>query len=485
MLFSSVIFILFFLPLVLLLYYYCPATKGRNYILLFASLLFYGWGEPGYIIVMLASILLNYRIALLISTPPLHTHSSNTARLWLFPGIALNVLILFYFKYFWFSIEKYINPVLSLLSKPELSVREIALPLGISFYTFQAISYLVDVYKNPSMVQKNILDMGLYITFFPQLVAGPIVRYHDINQQIACRTHSIDAFAGGIKRFITGLSKKVLLANSLGEIADHIFVLPSVSVPAPVLWIAILAYTLQIYYDFSGYSDMAIGLGRMFGFTIPENFNYPYISKSIREFWRRWHISLSTWFRDYLYIPLGGSRKGQIRTVLNLWFVFFITGLWHGPQRHFIVWGLGHGFLMFAERMFGKKLSMFLKYQALKTILGHIYALTGVLLLWVFFRLGVFESAEFIKNLFDFHKVTTLSGIGFSFFTVYRRFPIVLFFAVCFAFPWWKKITVFHNHAIFQKYGEILRYACAIALLFLSMSSLANSVYNPFLYFRF
>jgi alginate O-acetyltransferase complex protein AlgI len=244
-------------------------------------------------------------------------------------AIAVNLAALFWFKYLDFALEV-AAPVFRAARLPEPRVRDIVMPIGISFYTFQSISYLIDVYKKPALVQRNILDLGLYITFFPQLIAGPIVRYHDINEQIGQRTHSVPLFTEGVERFITGLAKKVLLANTLAETADGIFALPFESVPAYYAWLAIIAYTLQIYYDFSGYSDMAIGLGKFFGFSIPENFNYPYSAVSIRDFWRRWHISLSSWFRDYVYIPLGGNRKGAARTVFNLYLVFFITGLWHG-----------------------------------------------------------------------------------------------------------------------------------------------------------
>jgi alginate O-acetyltransferase complex protein AlgI len=291
---------------------------------------------------MLFSIAINYRIGILLGDVKINRRGVLAV------GILINISLLFYFKYFIFF-ERVINKIFRVIDYPQfqLPLLNIALPIGISFYTFQSISYLVDVYKNPVLIQKNILDLGLYISFFPQLIAGPIVRYHDINEQIKERSHSINLFVSGIERFIIGLSKKVLIANTMAMTADRIFVLPSNSVPYYYLFLGIICYTFHIYYDFSGYSDMAIGLGRMFGFNILENFNYPYISKTITEFWRRWHISLSSWFKDYLYIPLGGNRKGRKRTTINLFIVFFTTGLWHGAEINFVLWGLGHGLLLF------------------------------------------------------------------------------------------------------------------------------------------
>ncbi|MDR2477552.1 MAG: MBOAT family protein, partial [Treponema sp.] len=309
MLFSSITFIVCFLPLTLLVYYYCPTVRAKNAALLLASLVFYAWGEPAYIVIMLVSILANYRVGLCLGG----TSRAISARRWMLAaGIAINLLLLFYFKYFVFS-ERVFNKIVRIAQFPQLQlpILNIALPLGISFYTFQSISYLVDVYKTPALVQKNILHLGLYISFFPQLIAGPIVRYHDINEQIHERAHSGNSFARGIERFIAGLAKKVLIANTMAAAADSIFALPPDALPFYYLWLGIVCYAFQIYYDFSGYSDMAIGLAKMFGFTLLENFNYPYAAKSITEFWRRWHISLSSWFRDYLYIPLGGNRKGN------------------------------------------------------------------------------------------------------------------------------------------------------------------------------
>jgi alginate O-acetyltransferase complex protein AlgI len=397
-LFSSITFIVCFLPLTLLVYYYCPTVYSKNAALFLASLIFYAWGEPVYVVIMLVSILANYRVGLCLGGV---AHNNSVRRWVLAAGIAINLLLLFYFKYFVFS-ERIFNKIVRAAQFPQLQLPllNIALPLGISFYTFQSISYLVDVYKNHTLVQKNLLHLGLYISFFPQIIAGPIVRYHDINEQIHQRTLSVSSFVQGIERFIAGLAKKTLIANTMAAAADGIFVLPPDSLPFYYLWLGIVCYAFQIYYDFSGYSDMAIGLGRMFGFTLLENFNYPYISKSITEFWRRWHISLSSWFRDYLYIPLGGNRKGNARRNCNLFIVFFVTGLWHGAEVHFVAWGMGHGMLLFAEKILGKHIRLCIKNTYIKNIFGHIYTLIAAALLWVFFRLGIQESLRFLRGLF-------------------------------------------------------------------------------------
>jgi alginate O-acetyltransferase complex protein AlgI len=319
----------------------------------------------------------------------------------------------------------------------------------------------------------------LYISFFPQLIAGPIVRYHDINEQIKDRTHSINLFSQGIERFIIGLSKKVLIANVMATMAEKIMALPVQSVPYYFLVLGIICYTLQIYYDFSGYSDMAIGLGRMFGFNILENFNYPYAAKTITEFWRRWHISLSSWFKDYLYIPLGGNRKGKIRTTLNLFIVFLITGLWHGAAVNFIFWGLGHGMLLFIEKTWGNKIGSLIKNKKSTAFLGHVYTLVSVVLLWVFFRLGIRESLHYLWAMVTLNY----GNKNFSMFIktiVDGQFIISFNVAVIFAFPWWRKIKpLYQRNLIFP------RYCILIILLILSICSLASGSYNPFIYFRF
>ena len=344
MLFSSPTFLYFFLPLALLLHW-LSGKRIRNLILLIFSLVFYAWGEPKYVLVLLLSILLNWGAGRLFSAD---IPKKNYI---LIAGCSANILLLVFFKYFGFllgiaGLSKAIEGYLS------IEINSIHLPIGISFFTFQAISYLIDVYKGKVPPQKSLIDFGLYLSLFPQLIAGPIVRYTDVVVDIRKRIFSLSNLIDGFNRFIIGLSKKVLLANPAGELADQIFTSNYLDLSAQTAWIGVIAYTIQIFYDFSGYSDMAIGIGKMLGFKFPENFNYPYMSKSIQEFWRRWHITLSTFFRDYVYIPLGGSRVSKIRIYSNILVVFLLTGLWHGASWNFIVWGLYHGFFLCLERLF-------------------------------------------------------------------------------------------------------------------------------------
>jgi alginate O-acetyltransferase complex protein AlgI len=423
---------------------------------------------------MLFSIAVNYRAGILLGSTKINKRAVLAA------GILVNISLLFYFKYFVFS-ERVINRILRIIDYPQfqLPFLNIALPIGISFYTFQSISYLVDAYKNPALIQNNILNLGLYISFFPQLIAGPIVRYHDINEQIKERGHSVHLFVSGIERFITGLSKKVLIANTMAVTADRIFLVPPDSVPFYHLVLGIICYTFQIYYDFSGYSDMAIGLGKMFGFNILENFDYPYISRTMTEFWRRWHISLSSWFKDYLYIPLGGNRKGGKRTTLNLFIVFFTTGLWHGAEINFVLWGLGHGLLLFFEKTFGGKVGLIIKNRWIKSILGHVYTMFSVILLWVFFRLGIKESLGFYKNIFILNRGNENIAL-FLDSMIDAQFVICFILAVVFVFPFYKRGEEARS-VIFTG----LKYCALVVLLILSICSLAANSYNPFIYFRF
>jgi alginate O-acetyltransferase complex protein AlgI len=426
---------------------------------------------------MLFSILINYRIGVSLGEI---TYSNRARQYILAMGIFVNLILLFYFKYFTFT-GLVINKILRMVQYPQfqLPLLNIVLPLGISFYTFQSLSYLIDVYKRPALAQKNILQLGLYISFFPQLIAGPIVRYHDIKEQIKERVSSIDLFCMGIERFITGLAKKVLIANVMASMVDLILIFSADIVPFYLLGLGMICYAFQIYYDFSGYSDMAIGLGKMFGFNILENFNYPYSSKSITEFWHRWHISLSSWFKDYLYIPLGGNRKGKKRTVINLFIVFFTTGLWHGAAVNFVFWGLGHGMLMFLEKILGKKIGAIIKNIHLKIILGHLYTLISVILLWVFFRLGMRESLHFLKKLLTLNHGNA-NVISFVKTGIDVQFIISFIAAIIFAFPWWRRLKKTTNRNL-----NPLRYGVLIMLLILSICSLASNAYNPFIYFRF
>jgi alginate O-acetyltransferase complex protein AlgI len=480
MLFSSIPFIILFLPVTLLLYYCCPFFRVKNAILLFASLLFYAWGEPKFVLVMLVSIIINYAMGLLIGNSSLLL----PRKIFLAIGISLNLLLLIYFKYLGFG-GQILNGLIRTfhIANYQFTIFKIMLPLGISFYTFQSLSYLIDVYRKPELVQKNILNIGLFIAFFPQLIAGPIVRYHDINEQIKERKHSTDLFIRGIERFIVGLAKKVLLANTMAEIVDGILRQSVAAVPSSYLFLAIISGALQIYYDFSGYSDMAIGLGRMFGFKILENFDYPYIAKSPSEFWKRWHISLSTWFRDYLYIPLGGSRKGPIRQIVNVIIVFSLVGLWHGAEYNFIFVGFSCGVFLILERMLKGTINGFFAGKGkagafIKSFLCHAVNLVNIVVLFMFFRLDMKSGFSFYANFFNFaRKVPVPLDILFLTDT---RFYIFLAAGILFSFPWWRKLRIPLNTLTVS-----LKYIALIFLFVLSFCTLATDAYNPFIYFRF
>ena len=480
MLFSSITFLVFFLPTILVFYYAIPNKTYRNLILLIASFLFYAWGEPKFVFLMLASIVVNYSIGL-----KLGENSFRKRKFLLTFGILLNIAVLFIFKYLGFSC-KIIDFILSTFHFKSIQVINLIMPIGISFYTFQEISYLMDVYKNPSLAQKNFLNLGLYISFFPQLIAGPIVRYHDINEQIESRKESIQSFATGLERFIVGLSKKVLLANSYALVCDKIFDSGFTAYGTGLAWAATISYALQIYFDFSGYSDMAIGLAKMFGFDLLENFNYPYAASSITDFWRRWHISLTNFFRDYVYIPLGGNRKGKYRTILNRFIVFFTTGLWHGAAFNFIFWGLAHGALMIFERALPKTKKVFF------SLIQRILTLFAVIFLWVLFRNGTADTIKIILKLFGINYSTFTGEIRNiqqdEILTLYIdcKFLILLAIGILLSFPWWRKIRLFYSN---NKYISIfltgLKYLILITLLILCYASLAANSYNPFIYFRF
>ncbi|MHB8809839.1 MAG: MBOAT family O-acyltransferase, partial [Desulfobulbaceae bacterium] len=374
MIFSSVTFLFLFLPVILALV--LPAgPKYRNHVLLVGSLLFYAWGEGGYCLLLIGSVLVNFFLARRLEG------TAGPGRKWLLAlGVLLNLAPLFVFKYAGFVLTS-LNAIPGVNLLPGLRAGNLHLPVGISFFTFQALSYLVDVYRQVVPAERGLVNCGLYIAMFPQLLAGPIVRYHDLARQLAQRTVSREGLAAGAERFVLGLGKKVLLADPLGVQSDRIFLLPAADLSTPAAWLGAVCYTLQLYYDFSGYSDMAIGLGRMFGFVLPENFNYPYISRSIREFWRRWHMSLSAWLRDYLYIPLGGNRGGTGRTLMNLLLVFLLCGLWHGANWTFVVWGVWHGLFLVLERL--------VPVQTQSRLLragGWLYATLVVMLGWVLFR---------------------------------------------------------------------------------------------------
>ncbi len=475
MLFSSITFVGLFLPCVLALYYIVPNKIYRNALLLFASLIFYAWGEPKFVLLMIASILFNYNMGLFISK------FSKARKGLLFFSVAANLGILFVFKYLGFSCQ-IINAFIEALHFEPLSRINLVLPIGISFYTFQEISYLVDVYKEPSCAQKNILNLGLYIAFFPQLIAGPIVKYSDINLQIENRKESLSLFSEGLERFIIGLAKKAVLANEFALVCDCIYSFDNYN---PILaWIAAVSYAMQIYYDFSGYSDMAIGLAKLFGFNLKENFNYPYAASSITDFWKRWHISLTSFFREYVYIPLGGNRKGSKRTVLNRFIVFFLTGLWHGAAFNFIFWGLLHGGAMVLERISKINESK----NKIINLLHRILTLLIVLFLWVLFRNGTMDSVEILLSMFGINYKTLaferpdFLGLPLSFYYIDKKFWVALAFGILFAFPWWRKAPLFKKESVVLKSAK---YISLLFLLLLSLALLAGNTYNPFIYFRF
>jgi alginate O-acetyltransferase complex protein AlgI len=491
MLFSSISFIVFFLPITLLLYYCCPFIKIKNIILLLASLLFYAWGEPRFVLVMIVSILINYSMGLLIANVPRKKKSKKKSEIpvtgkktYLVIAIILNLLILFYFKYLGFTGQILNSLITTFHISPLLfKIHRVVLPLGISFYTFQSLSYLIDVYRKPGLVQKNILNLGLFIAFFPQLIAGPIVRYHDINEQIKERKHSLDLFSRGIERFIVGLAKKVLIANTMAEIIDGILQQPFDRVPSAYLFLAIITGSLQIYYDFSGYSDMAIGLGRMFGFKIKENFDYPFMAKSPSDFWRRWHISLSSWFRDYLYIPLGGSRKGPVRQLINTLIVFTLVGLWHGAAFNFVFFGFLSGVFLIMERYFTGKITPFFADKnkgalIFKSILVHTCCFIIIIVQFMFFRLDLKSSFSFYTEFFHFAREVSVP-LDILLLTD-TRFYILFGGGIAFCFPWWRKLNIPVNTVTVS-----LKYIALAVLFVWSFGTLATDAYNPFIYFRF
>ena len=471
MVFSSMTFLWVFLPVVLLLYWGLGKklkNRGLNVLLLLASLFFYAWGEPVYILLMLFSIAMNYGFARWIGTGK----GKKTA---LFLDILFNLLLLGTFKYAGFF-TSYLNK----LSKDMIPVVNIALPLGISFYTFQAMSYVIDVYRGETKVQKNPFKVALYISLFPQLIAGPIVQYKDIEDQIDHRVLTDEKRVYGIRRFLYGLAKKVLLANFFGMYADKLFGMHVWQVSTGMEWLKMLFYALQIYYDFSGYSDMAIGLGSMFGFSFKENFNYPYLSASAAEHWRRWHISLGSWFRDYVYIPLGGSRKGLFRTCVNTLFVFFLTGFWHGASFRFIIWGLFYGVFIVIERIGLSKLQTWFQKHRLGFI-NHIYYWILMLVGWVFFRENtVRDSLDTIRAMFRYQ-----SGSINVFNCMNVTILVVLIVGILLCGPLQAlipKLKTLKDPAVPVKTGE---FVFLMVLLFFCVMSLVSDSYNAFIYFRF
>lgn len=466
MVFSSFTFLFVFLPLVLLLYYIFKNRLVKNIILFAFSLLFYAWGEPIYILLMIFSIIVNYFLALKINKSTKHQKS------FLVLDIIINILIITFFKYGNFIIQN-----INFIFKTNINNFNLPLPIGISFYTFQILSYVIDVYKKNVPVQKNIINLGMYITLFPQLIAGPIVRYETIEKEINNRKENFDDVVYGIKRFIIGLGKKVIIANQMAIIADTVYGGNLSSSGTLLLWIAALSYTLQIYFDFSGYSDMAIGLGRIFGFHFLENFNYPYIAKSITDFWRRWHISLSSWFKDYVYIPLGGNRVSKIKWLRNILIVWLLTGLWHGAAWNFILWGLYYGIILIIEKVFLGKLV-----EKLPKFFQHIYALLLIIIGWVIFRIESIKQIFIVfKNMFKFKSTDILNDIVFNT-NILAALPFIIIGLIC-SIPILFKVQKLENkHKYFYK---ILSNTTILSLFLISIAFLVKSTYNPFIYFRF
>ena len=466
MVFSSTIFLCVYLPLVLLGYYICP-KKGRNLFLLIVSLVFYAWGEPKYVFLMIFSILINYIFGRLMDK---HRENKKRMKLLLVLSVVIDLGLLSVFKYTDFIITN-VNAIFG----ANFDLLNIALPIGISFYTFQAMSYTIDVYRDDVRVQKNLIDFGMYITMFPQLIAGPIVRYADVQDQLAERSVTTADFSEGVMRFVVGLGKKVLLANQMGAVWSDIYALGG-DVSALMAWTGAIAYTFQIYFDFSGYSDMAIGLGRMFGFKFPENFRYPYQSVSITDFWRRWHITLSTWFKEYLYIPLGGNRRGLARQALNLLIVWSLTGFWHGAGWNFVLWGLYYFVILFIEKLFLLK-----ALDKLPKFFRHVYALLLIIIGWVIFASD--DVSVLLPYLGSMFGANGAIG-GMDVYTLLTKAALLVICCVASTeLP--KKLFLSAAGAMNEKAAFTLKSVLMIALLALSMILLIGDSYNPFLYFRF
>lgn len=466
MLFSSVTFIFYFLPLVLIIYYFSK-DKMKNYILLFFSLIFYAWGGVAYLPILLISILINYILGLKIDK---YKESNKKQKIILILAIIFNIAFLGIFKY-----TNFIFDNINLIFNSSINVPLINLPIGISFYTFQAMSYVIDVYRGDGKVQKNIFNLALYISMFPQLVAGPIVRYETVDEQIKFRTYNLEKFNYGFERFIMGLFKKVIISNSVGELSMMIYSLGDSNMTVLTAWLGAIGYTLQIFFDFSGYSDMAIGLGKIFGFDFLENFNYPYISRSVGEFWRRWHISLGSWFRDYIYIPLGGNRVKGILVYRNLAIVWFITGLWHGASWNFIVWGLYFGVFIILERVFLNKF-----FNKIPKVFSHIYLLVVVILGWVLFsKPDIRQAINYISIMLGFGHYNLFNGYTLFFIKQYF-FEIII--AILMSVPLAKYFI--KN----KKVHRIINYIKPIILILIFIITiiyLVNSTFNPFIYFNF
>ena len=460
MVFSSTVFLFLFLPMLLVLYFLpLKSRTWKNTVLLMFSIAFYAWGEPVFVFLMLFSIIVNWLLGLQIDK------NADRKKLWLTIAIIFDILMIGIFKYTTFILKN-----ISILTGNDRLVIEIALPIGISFFTFQLMSYIFDIYYGNAKAQKNPLYVALYISLFPQLIAGPIVRYQQIENEITERHESFAEFTEGMRRFIYGLGKKVLLANFLAQIADNIFDYtenPSVM----TAWLGAIAYTLQIYFDFSGYSDMAIGLGRMFGFRFLENFNYPYIANSVTDFWRRWHISLSTWFRDYVYIPLGGNRVNKPRWIMNLFTVWLLTGIWHGANWTFMLWGIIYFLVLLAEKQLGfvRKIG----------VLAHLYTMLVVILAWIFFRSpDIASGCNYIGHMFGIGSGGFIDG-GFT--ETVKSTYLILILSLIGTMPLLNKAF----NSLKKKNLEVVEWAWLLIIFSISILEIVSASYNPFIYFNF
>lgn len=466
MVFSSLLFLFMYLPVVLLIYYAVP-FKYRNLFLFFANLVFYGWGEPVYVVLMIFSTIVDYTCGYFIDK--YRTKNKKVAKAFLITSVVTNLSLLGFFKYAGF-LANTLNVAIPILNLP---VVKVPLPIGISFYTFQTMSYSIDVYRNDAPVQKNIVTFGTYVSLFPQLIAGPIVRYKDVAYQLDHRKETLNNFTKGVRLFCIGLGKKILLANQMGLMWDSIRATNEANGWFGS-WLGIIAYSFQIYFDFSGYSDMACGLGNMLGFEFLKNFDYPYISKSITEFWRRWHISLGTWFREYVYIPLGGNRKGPYRQILNLLIVWFLTGFWHGAAYNYMLWGLYFGLILIIEKLVLKKWL-----DKSPAFVQHIYSLILIIFGWViFFFEDIRELGAFVVNMFSFGG-TFIGEKALS--IIISNTPLILIAAIA-STP--LMITLYRKIEN-KKIRLIIDSLFCMFILFMCTASLVNQSYNPFIYFRF
>ncbi|MGX4600041.1 MBOAT family O-acyltransferase [Faecalimicrobium sp. JNUCC 81] len=475
MVFSSLMFLFLFLPCTLI-FYYISNKKVRNSILVLVSLFFYAWGEPVYVFLMLFSTVVDYIHGLKVERFIELGKRKKALRVVISSAI-INLFVLCFFKYSDFLIEN-INIIFNL----DIGLLNLPLPIGISFYTFQTMSYTIDIYRGDAKAQKSILDFGAYVTLFPQLVAGPIVRYQTIATQINKREHSIEKFADGVNRFVCGLAKKVILSNQLSSIADGVFSSDLSNISILEAWLGIICYTLQIYFDFGGYSDMAIGLGKMFGFEFLENFNYPYISQTVSEFWRRWHISLGSWFRDYVYIPLGGSRVSKLKMYRNLFIVWFLTGMWHGASWTFIIWGLYFGVFIALEKAFLEKVL-----YKIPRVFRHIYLLLIVVIGWVFFRAdNITYAFEFLKVMFRVNSNTIVNNAFNAYLIDYWYIILGSIILSTPIIKVLKRLILKVNKKALNNDIAYLMHGLSLGIyMFIAITMLCSSSYNPFLYFRF